>query len=87
MTGAPREFWRALLRVFKGLVWPPFLRQKFQFLFANINRDDLTTFAELVKARKVIPMIDRRYPLTQTPDAIAYVEQGHAPAKVLITLP
>lgn len=85
MTGAPREFWRALLRVLKGLVWPPFLRQKFKFLIANINREDLTTFAELVKAGKVIPMIDRQYPLTQAADAIAYVEQGHAPAKVLIT--
>ena len=77
MTGAPREFWRALLRVLKGLVWPPFFRQKFKFLFANINRDDLTTFAELVKARKVIPMIERRYPLTQVSDAIAL---GASPA-------
>lgn len=87
MTGAPKELWRALVRVLKGFLWPPFLRQKFKFLVANINREDLTTFGELIKARKVIPMIDRRYPLTQTADAIAYVEQGHAPAKVLITFP
>ncbi len=87
MTGAPKELWRALLRVLKGLVWPPFLRQKFKFLIANINRDDLTTFGELIEARKVIPMIDRRYPLAQAADAINYVEEGHAPAKVLITVP
>lgn len=87
MTGAPKELWRALVRVLKGFLWPPFLRQKFKFLVANINREDLTTFGELIKARKVIPMIDRRYPLAQTADAIAYVEQGHAPAKVLITFP
>jgi NADPH:quinone reductase-like Zn-dependent oxidoreductase len=87
MTGAPKELWRALIRVLKGFLWPPFLRQKFRFLVANINRDDLTSLGQLIKAGKVIPMIDKRYALTQASDAIAYVEQGHAPAKVLITLP
>ena len=33
---------------------------------------------------RVTPVIDRRYPLTETADAIAYVEEGHAPAKVVI---
>jgi NADPH:quinone reductase-like Zn-dependent oxidoreductase len=87
MTGAPKELWRALIRVLKGFLWPPFLRQKFRFLVANINRDDLTSLGQLIKAGKVIPMIDKRYALTQASDAIAYVEQGHAPAKVLITFP
>ena len=86
MTGAPREMWRVFLRLLKAFAWPPFLRQKFKFLMANINRDDLTTLSELIKSGKVTPVIDRRYPLTQTADAIAYVEEGHARAKVIISV-
>jgi NADPH:quinone reductase-like Zn-dependent oxidoreductase len=44
----------------------------------------LKTFFELIKAGKIDPLIDRRYPLTQTA-VIACVEEGHARAKVLIT--
>ena len=85
MTGAPKKMWKVFLRLLKAFAWPPFLRQKFKFLIANVNRDDLTTLCALIQAKKVVPIIDRRYPLTQTADAIAYVEEGHARAKVLIT--
>ncbi|MGO9561021.1 MAG: NAD(P)-dependent alcohol dehydrogenase [Candidatus Korobacteraceae bacterium] len=86
MTGAPKEMWKVLTRLLKAFAWPPFLRQKFRFFVANINRDDLTTFGELIKAGKVTSVIDRRYPLAQTADAIAYVEEGHARAKVIISV-
>ena len=86
MTGAPKEMWKVFTRLLTVFAWPPFLRQKFKFLIANINRDDLTTFGELIKAGKVTPVIDRCYPLTQTADAIAYVEEGHARAKVIISV-
>jgi NADPH:quinone reductase-like Zn-dependent oxidoreductase len=45
----------------------------------------LTTFGELITAGKVTPVIDRRYPLSGTADAMAYAEEGHARAKVVIT--
>ncbi|HUI84924.1 MAG TPA: NAD(P)-dependent alcohol dehydrogenase [Candidatus Binatia bacterium] len=86
MTGAPREMWKVYIRLLKAFAWPPFLRQKFRFFIANINRYDLTTFGELINAGKVTPVIDRRYPLTQIADAIAYVEEGHARAKVIISV-
>jgi NADPH:quinone reductase-like Zn-dependent oxidoreductase len=85
LTGAPKEFRRLFTRLLKAFVWSPFLRQKFKFYIANINRDDLTTVCGLIEAGKVTSVIDRRYPLMQTADAIAYVEEGHARAKVLIT--
>ncbi|MGO9304127.1 MAG: zinc-binding dehydrogenase, partial [Candidatus Korobacteraceae bacterium] len=81
-----KEMWKVLTRLLKAFAWPPFLRQKFRFFVANINRDDLTTFGELIKAGKVTSVIDRRYPLAQTADAIAYVEEGHARAKVIISV-
>lgn len=86
MTGAPKKMWEVFLRLLKAFAWPPFLRQKFKFFIANVNRADLTTLCGLIEAGKVTPVIDRRYPLTQTADAIAYVEEGHARAKVLIVV-
>ena len=85
MAGAPKELWTVFTRLFKAFAWSLFLRQKFTFFIAKMNRDDLTTLCGLIQAGKVTPVIDRRYPLTETADAIAYVEGGHAPAKVVIT--
>ena len=85
MAGAPKELWAVLARLLKAFAWSPFIRQKFKFFIAKMNRDDLTTLCELIKAGKLTPEIDRRYPLDETADALAYVEEGHARAKVLIT--
>ena len=85
MAGAPKELWAVFARLFKAFVWSPFLRQKFTFFIAKINRDDLTTLCELINAGKLTPAIDRRYPLAETAGAIAYAEQGHARAKIVIT--
>ena len=85
MAGAPKELWAVLSRVVKAFVWSPFLRQEFRFFIAKMNRDDLTTLGGLIKTGKITPVIDRRYPLAETAAAIAYVEEGHARGKVVIT--
>ncbi len=85
MAGAPKKLWAVLTRVFTAVVWSLFLQQKFTFFIAKINKDDLTTLCGLIQAGKVTPAIDRHYPLAETAAAIAYVEEGHAPAKVVIT--
>jgi NADPH:quinone reductase-like Zn-dependent oxidoreductase len=85
IVGAPKKMpavFAWILRIFARSL---LLRQNFKFVFANINRDDLTTFGELITTGKVTPVIDRRYPLSGTADAMAYAEQGHARAKVVIT--
>jgi len=41
---------------------------------------------ELLEAGKVVPVIDRRYPLSEVPEAFRYVEEGHAQGKVVITV-
>jgi NADPH:quinone reductase-like Zn-dependent oxidoreductase len=53
---------------------------------AKINQKDLVYVKELLEAGKVVPMIDRRYPLRQTAEAIRYLEEGHARGKVVITV-
>jgi NADPH:quinone reductase-like Zn-dependent oxidoreductase len=53
---------------------------------AKINQNDLVLVKELLEAGKVVPVIDRRYTLSEVPEAIRYVEEGHAKGKVVITL-
>jgi NADPH:quinone reductase-like Zn-dependent oxidoreductase len=85
ITGAPKRMSAVFSWLLKVFVRSLLLRENFKFLIANINRDDLTTFAELITSAKVTPVIDRRYPLGETADAMAYAEEGHARAKVVIT--
>jgi len=86
MVGAPKELWPVLTRLLEMLAWSLFLRQKFTFFIARINRDDLTTLCGLIQAGKLTPAIDRRYPLADAASAMAYAEKGHSQAKVVITL-
>jgi NADPH:quinone reductase-like Zn-dependent oxidoreductase len=53
---------------------------------AKMNQKDLVVVKELVEARKVVPVIDRRYPLSEVAEAIRYLEEGHARGKVVITV-
>jgi NADPH:quinone reductase-like Zn-dependent oxidoreductase len=53
---------------------------------ANVNQADLIFMKELLEAGKVVPVIDRKYSLSETPQAIKYVEEGHTRGKVVITL-
>jgi len=54
---------------------------------AHVTSRDLELLSELIEAGKVRPRIDRRYPFADIPAAIAYLEQGHAKAKVVVTMP
>ncbi|HTT23815.1 MAG TPA: NAD(P)-dependent alcohol dehydrogenase [Candidatus Sulfotelmatobacter sp.] len=58
--------------------------RKFTSLLARIHPSDLSFVAELMQTGKVTPVIDRRYTLQEVPDAMRYVEEGHAGGKVVI---
>ena len=73
-------------RVVRALVTSPFVRQQLRVFLTKETNEDLVTLAALVEAGKVTPVIDRTYPLSEVPAAIAYVEEGHARGKVVITL-
>ena len=53
---------------------------------AKPNQKDLVFVKELLEAGKVVPVIDRRYPLSETAEAIRYLEKRHARGKVIITV-
>jgi NADPH:quinone reductase-like Zn-dependent oxidoreductase len=50
---------------------------------AHVTAEDLELLSKLIEAGKVRPQIDRRYPFAEIPAAIAYLEHGHARAKVV----
>jgi NADPH:quinone reductase-like Zn-dependent oxidoreductase len=50
------------------------------------KREDLTFLAELFETGKVVPVIDRRYTISEVPEALRYLEEGHARGKVLMTV-
>jgi NADPH:quinone reductase-like Zn-dependent oxidoreductase len=53
---------------------------------AKINQEDLVYLGELLEAGKIVPQIDRCYPLSEVPEAMRYVEDTHAQGKVVITV-
>jgi NADPH:quinone reductase-like Zn-dependent oxidoreductase len=55
-------------------------------MLAKPNHQDLVFIQGLLETGKVVPVIDRSYPLSQVPEAIRYLEEGHAQGKVVITM-
>jgi len=53
-------------------------------LLAKPNQKDLIFIQDLLEAGKVVPVIERRYPLSKTAETVRYVEEGHARGKVVI---
>jgi NADPH:quinone reductase-like Zn-dependent oxidoreductase len=60
--------------------------KKMRFFIAKIDQKDLVLLKDLLDAGKVVPVIDRRYPLSDVVEAFRYLEEGHARGKVVITL-
>ena len=60
--------------------------KKMSNMLARPNQKDLAFVKELLEAGKVVPVIDRCYPLSKVPEAIRYLEEGHAQGKVVITV-
>jgi NADPH:quinone reductase-like Zn-dependent oxidoreductase len=72
--------------VFKAFLLSPFTSQIGSMYLASPNNKDLVFLKELIEDGKITPVIDRTYPLSETPEAIRYLEKGHARGKVVITV-
>jgi NADPH:quinone reductase-like Zn-dependent oxidoreductase len=64
----------------------PFVKQKLGTFVSKENSEDLLVLKGLIEGGKVTPVIDKTYPLREVPQAIRYVEEGHAQGKVVISL-
>ncbi len=87
IIGGPKGNWLSpLMGPVKAFMLSPFVGQEFVFLLAKMRQDDLAVLADLMQTGKVTPVIDRRYRLSEVPDAIRYSEEGHARGKIIINL-
>jgi NADPH:quinone reductase-like Zn-dependent oxidoreductase len=73
-------------RVIKALVLSPFVSQKMASFTVKPNREDLQLLKQFIEDGNLTPVIDRTYPLAQLPEAIRYLEEGHARGKVVISV-
>jgi len=63
-----------------------FVSQKFITYIAQFNKKDMMVLADLMQSGKMTPVIDRTYKLSDVPEALRYLEQGHARGKVVVTV-
>lgn len=77
-------------QIYQSMFWGPLLsmvgKQKMSNLLMKPDKSDLLFLKELLEAGKVVPVIDRRYPLPEIAEAMRYLEAGHARGKVVITM-
>jgi NADPH:quinone reductase-like Zn-dependent oxidoreductase len=86
--GSKAHIYQALLQaLLLGPVISRTGRQKMGFMgIAKPNQKDLGLVKELLEAGKVVPVIERSYSLSETAEAFRYLEEGHAQAKVVISV-
>jgi NADPH:quinone reductase-like Zn-dependent oxidoreductase len=85
-VGAGEGFGGPMMGFFAAAVRSRVLRQRVASFIAKIDRADLVTLTELIEAGKVMPVIDRTYPLSETAQALRYLETERARGKVVITI-
>jgi NADPH:quinone reductase-like Zn-dependent oxidoreductase len=73
-------------RQLRATVLSPFVGQNLRFWVSKENQDDLRTLRELIEAGKVMPAVDRTFPLGEAAQAIRYLREGHARGKVVLTV-
>jgi NADPH:quinone reductase-like Zn-dependent oxidoreductase len=73
-------------RVIRAHVRNRFVSQKLRPFLVSFNLADLAALKELIEAGQLTPVMDRTYPLAETPQAISHVGEGHARGKVAITV-
>jgi NADPH:quinone reductase-like Zn-dependent oxidoreductase len=78
--------WSRIAGTCTAFLWSRFSRQKFQNYGTTTKQEDLAVLRDLMAAGKVKPVIDRTYKLSETAEAMRYLEEGHARGKVLITV-
>ncbi len=73
-------------RIINTTVQSPFVSQQMGMMMAELNHNDLAILGDMMQSAKVKPVIDRTYKLSGLPEAIRYLEEGHARGKVVITV-
>lgn len=73
-------------RTLRAVALSPFVSQNLRQFMSSTNKEDLVTLKELIEDGKVAPVVDRAFPLSETPEAIAYVGRRHTQGKTVVTV-
>jgi len=75
-----------MVRLAKPLVMSPFSSQNLRRFLSTPTHKDLVVLKELAESGKLRPVIDKTFRLTETPEALAYIERGRTRGKVVVTI-
>jgi NADPH:quinone reductase-like Zn-dependent oxidoreductase len=73
-------------RQLRAMMLSPFVSQKLGTFISKENYEDMIVLKELIESGTLTPVIDRTYPLSDVPEAIRYLKEGHARGKVVVTV-
>lgn len=73
-------------RQLRALLLSPFVSQRLGAFVSSENHEDLLVLKEMIESGKITPVIDRTYPLAEVPEAVRYLEEGHARGKIAVTV-
>jgi len=73
-------------RTLRAVAVSPFVSQNLRQFMSTTNKEDLVVLKELIEDGKVTPVVDRTFPLRETPDALDYVGQRHTQGKTVVTV-
>jgi NADPH:quinone reductase-like Zn-dependent oxidoreductase len=76
----------SMARIFQTMLLSMTGAKNMRIMVAKTDQKDLLFMTELIAEGKVKPIIDKRYPLAETAEALRYLEEGHARGKVVITV-
>ncbi|HMC20429.1 MAG TPA: NAD(P)-dependent alcohol dehydrogenase, partial [Thermoanaerobaculia bacterium] len=86
IAGGGTKVREILISAFEVLVLSRFVSQDFIMFVAKLSNADLTFIRDLMATGKVTPVIDGLYKLSEVPQAMRHLEEGHARGKIVITL-
>lgn len=86
-SGTGAAGWKFMVRLLKPLVLSPFVKQNLRRYFSAANETDMKLLKEKIEAGKLVPVVDRVFPLAETAEALRYIDTGHARGKVVVKIP
>ena len=85
VVGGPDGRWLGgLTRSLEAVAFSAFVTQRMVMFLAGPRKEDLAILRDLLEVGKITPVIDKRYSLNEVPEAVRYLEAGHARGKVVI---
>jgi len=84
--GSPGHVFGPVAGIVRAVVANAFVAQRLRPLPARQNRAELLAVTGLIEDGKLMPVVDRTYPLADTVEGLRTVEQGHARGKIVITV-